>query len=376
MRVAIVTQFFYPVKGGVENHCFSLAKKLFEKGIDVEVHTSTDTLTEKNVLKEYELINDIKVFRHRKFWRFVPSNYDIVHLHNFNVFPHAVIFLSVLIRRILRKVLKSVNAPKLIITPHGGYTPWWDEFSYVKKLFKKCYHKTIGKLFLNYVVDVIIAVNEWEREKLIEEGIEKNKIIIVPNGVEDLAYELPFQKERDLEKYKPYILFLGRISKIKNLDFVIKCLKNVKNINLMIVGPFHEPEYYNVLIGLAEKQKVKERIIFYGEAYGKEKYRLIDNTLALILLSHNETDPIVLKEAMARGKPVIVSNSSVLPYIVKNLENGFIVANEEQFIDAINNLVNNKELVKKIEKNNKNKSLEWRWQNIVDKVLEAYGVTK
>lgn len=368
VKVAIVTRYFLPVIGGIENHCYNLAKELLRRGIVVEVHTSRDTLTERNALAEYEEIEGIKVFRHRAFWRFIPRSYDIIHLHNFNLFPHFFIFVYVFIKR---KICK-VSSPKLVITLHGGFTPWWREFNIIARVIKLIYHKTLGRLFLNYVADKIIAVSEWEREQLINEGINSRKIVLIPNGVENEAFTLPKQESEKYSKYKPYLLFIGRITKLKNIDTAIRWLKELRGVNLVIAGPIQDKEYYHYLRKLVADLNLHERVIFLGRVSNEEKYKLIDNALAVILLSHNEGEPITIKEAMARGKPVIVSNIPVFKYLVSDGRNGFIVASREDFKKAVSTLLSCKSLLLKISENNKKVADSWKWPFIAEKLIYIY----
>lgn len=367
MKVAIITRYFLPVKGGIENHCYNLARELLKKGIEVEMHTSKDILTESGILKDYELIDGIKVFRHKDFRKFIPKDYDVIHLHNFNISPHLWIFLKTFLGELLHK-----KVPILIITPHGGFAPWWEGFSFMGRVFKKFYHKAIGKFFLNNIADKIIAVSGWEREQLIKNGIKVNKIVVIPNGVEDEAYILPKQKDPNLEK-KKYLLFIGRISQIKNVDFVIKNLQKIDNVCFFIAGPAHENNYYKYLRNLIGRMELKDRVELLGVVEGKYKYALIDNALALVLTSHNETEPIVVKETIARGKPVIVSSGAAPPYIAEHLENEFIVSNSEEFLKAVKILRENRDLIKKIIEKNKIFSKKWRWDIIASQIVKIYG---
>ncbi|RLE90004.1 MAG: hypothetical protein DRN04_15685 [Thermoprotei archaeon] len=370
MQVAIVTRYFMPVQGGIENHCFNLAKKLLEQGIEVDIHTSKDTLRQRNVLKDYEILDGVKVIRHREFWRFIPKNYDVIHIHNFNIFPHFWILLNAFI---IKKILKR-KCPKIVLTPHGGFMPWWNEFTMLKRIIKKVYHQTIGRFLLNNAVDKVIALNEWEKIQLIKNGVDPKRIIVIPNGVEDYAYTLPLQQDNTMGKFQPYILFIGRISKSKNIDTVIKYLANLDNINFLIAGPIQDEKYYQYLIDLSKKLGVDHRVFFLGEVHdAREKYKLIDNSLAVVLLSYNETEPIVVKEAMARGKPVLVSSIPPLRSLVKNYENGFIVTNAKIFKKAIKVLMTNRDVAVRIARNNITKAYSWQWKNIVEKIVKVYS---
>lgn len=372
MKVALLTRYFLPVRAGIENHCYNLAREMLNRGIEANILTSRDTLTRKGKLSEKEIIDGIRVLRYKNFWKVIPKGYDIIHLHNFNVFPHCWIFLSILIKRILK-----VKTPKIIVTLHGGFTPNWKEFPIITKLIKKVYHSILGRFFLNYLTDRIIAVSEWEKEKLIENGVSKDKIIIIPNGVENYAYVLPKVKSSILEEYKPYLLFIGRISPRKGIDFAIKCLKEeeINKVKLLIAGTIHDKQYYKYLKSLIIRLNLKERVIFLGVVDEKFKYELMDNALAVILMSHYEVEGIVLKEAIVRGKPVIVNNIRSLKDLVKDGENGFLVSSEKEFIEAVKILLNESDIVTKISAKNLEMGKKWSWNLIGGKILEIYGAS-
>ena len=190
-----------------------------------------------------------------------------------------------------------------------------------------------------------------------------------------MAYSLPKKENINLKRYAPYLLFIGRVSPTKNLEFIIKSLGKLDReikINFLIAGPIQDKEYYERLNSLILKYKLQDRIVFLGEVYGESKYELIDNSLAVVLTSHFETEPLILKEAMARGKSVIVSNISSLKYLVKNRENGFVVASEEEFVNAVISLLDNEGLVMKISRNNRARARGWAWGKICERILKVY----
>lgn len=371
MRVCIITKFFYPVVAGIENHCYNLAKQLIKRNIEVEIHTSKDTLTEKGVLPDFETIEgNVKVYRHSSFWRFIPRwNYHVIHLHNFNVLPHLLVFVYALLIRFLTR--KSI--PGIVVTLHGGFTPEWDGYPFLKRI----YHRTLGKFFINKVVDRIIALNEWEKIQLYLEGIDLRKVTVIPNGVEDEAYVLPpIRANPELAKCRPYLLYIGRISREKNIHFVVKALKSLNRVNLIIAGPVGERRYFEYLKSLTKRLGLRDRVFFWGEVLSRRKYELIDNALAIVLVSHVESEGIVVKEAMARGKPIIVSNKGALPCIVKHLKNGFVLSKlrQEEFARAVKTLLDDREfIVAKMIKNNRDESTKWNWSILVNKILDVYA---
>jgi glycosyltransferase involved in cell wall biosynthesis len=339
-----------------------------KKGVSVEILTSRDAPFWRSAFAEYEEMGSIKISRFRNFAGMIPKNCDIIHLHNFNVLPHFWISLTILVKRVLGLGKKR---QKSVVTLHGGFTPWYEEFPPIKRVLKKIYHRFWGKFFLNMVVDAIIAVSESEREQLTRCGIKECKIALVPNGVEDAAYQLAYQNSRELEKYRPYLLFLGRIVRRKNLDFTIHCLSHVDGVNLLIAGQIQDKNYYQSLKNLSRRLGIARRVVFAGEVT-IEKYKLIDNCLGFVLLSHDETDPIAVKEAIVRGKPVIVSNKAPLLHIVRNYQGGFVVSSEKEFAEAMNALLNKGNVGEGALTYDRQFGEKWKWDNIVGKTTKVY----
>lgn len=371
MRVSIITKYFLPVIGGVENHCYNLAKSLTKRGFQVEVHTCKKTPEKvyNKTLHTFEVIDGIKVYRHTLFWELDDATkFDVIHFHNFNIFPHLLLFMRLLL---LQK--SKYKMPQIIITPHGGFTPPWEEFPPIIRHIKKMYHMTFGRFFINKIVDYVIAVSEWEKKQLKNAGIDPRKVVIIPNGVENLAYKYPSLKQnKEFREYKPYILFIGRIAKIKNIEQIILNLKYTQDIKLLITGPVHDNEYIQLLRQLISKLGLDNRVIFLGKSEGLKKYKLIDNAVAIVLLSKSEAEPIVIKEAIARGKIAIVSSIPVFYLDFNSIPGVFIIENADEFVRVINEIANSEKTQKKIEVIHKRISKRWKWEQIITLILELY----
>ena len=103
-----------------------------------------------------------------------------------------------------------------------------------------------------------------------------------------------------------YYLTIGRIDPIKNLDVLIKAFNKNKSkgYQLVIAGDY-ENNYGRYLQDLAEGN---ENIIFVGRVMGDDKDCLLKNCFINCLVSSSEGMPISLLEAMAYGKPCIVTD--------------------------------------------------------------------
>ena len=134
------------------------------------------------------------------------------------------------------------------------------------------------------------------------------------------------------KKFKPpYIkknkneLILGCIARLvpqKSIDNIIRSIYELKNkkVKFFIVG---KGPLKNNLIDLAKSLKIENQIFWIDFVDDVKKfYNSID---IFVLTSHYEGLGLVFLEAMLCKKPIICSNSSAMPEIVKNNYNGFLV---------------------------------------------------
>lgn len=113
-----------------------------------------------------------------------------------------------------------------------------------------------------------------------------------------------------------YFLTICRFDPIKNLDILIEAFKKTddKRYQLVIAGD-NSNNYGKHLHQLAEENK---NIIFVGGVMGDDKECLIKNCFVNCLVSSSEGMPISLLEAMAYGKPNIVTDIPAIQEIVKD----------------------------------------------------------
>ena len=371
----VITKYFYPVAAGIEVNIQETHKKLLPMGYNIQIHTSADTLTEKNVLSiKPETVQGLKVRRYPfKWYGFIPKidweNIDILSLHNFNIVPHFFILLYVLF-------LKSMGKKKfkVILTPHGGFTPEWRIFPLLGGLLKKVYHSTIGVILINLSVDHVRAVSEWEKLEMIKEGILKEKVAVISNGIEDEAFvdiekmASKSIKER-VKKLGKYIIQIGRIYMIKNYETVIKSMCFLPgDLTFVIVGPVGDNAYLEKLKLLIKKLKLADRVIFIGVIRGVDKYYIIKHAQLMVHMAIWESFCNVAHEGMSQGKVCIVANNSALPYLIRDGVNGFLVDtyDDKMLAKKINYVLQNKNdnNIVSIQTRNKQISLEHSWEKV------------
>lgn len=386
-NIHVVTKYFYPVVAGIETNILETYSVLAEKGWNVTIHTSMDTLTGKNVIKKQStLLRGLNIKRYPFNWYgFFPDfdwdKSDIVSLHNFNIVPHLYIMLYSFLRRAIGK-----KKPVLILTPHGGFNPEWSVFSKFQRWIKQKYHYTLGTFLINLVVDGVRAVSDWEEREISSKRVNRNKIEIISNGIEKEAYQdvdkLASQKIKEkVKKFGKYIIQVGRIYPIKNYETTIKALAKIeKNIKFVIVGPLDhvmsKAAYKESLLKIGEELNLSDRVIFVGVLRGIDKYYVIKHAQMMVHMAIWESFCNVVHEGLSQGLVCIVANNTALPYLIKNEENGYCMETYDanKLAEKIQFVLNNKDkrVIKDIELRNKKYGLENSWDIIAERVSDFY----
>jgi glycosyltransferase involved in cell wall biosynthesis len=139
-----------------------------------------------------------------------------------------------------------------------------------------------------------------EAKKFIESyGVQSDKISIAPNAVE------PLKNIYGVIKDKKYItlLYVGRLAKEKNIDFIIKSIPNSESFKyrLIIVGAGDEEKYLKNI-------KVNYTIEFRGFEEGDKLATTFKESDIFILPSNSEPWGLVINEAISLGIVPLVSD--------------------------------------------------------------------
>ena len=161
-------------------------------------------------------------------------------------------------------------------------------------------------------VDLFICPSEFYRRKLTEGAFTKHPIITLRNPLPlDTVYECTGENEG-------YVLYFGRLSPEKGVKTLIEAAK-LCGCRLVILGTGPQE---------AELKACAEgcgNIEFKGFQTGKALQNYVKNSRCVVLPSEwYENGPYSAMEAMAMGKPLIVSENGGLPELVEDGVNGYI----------------------------------------------------
>ncbi len=193
------------------------------------------------------------------------------------------------------------------------------------------------------------------------------KIILMPN----MLNEIPKQSST-LDKKN--ILTISRLDPGKKNDDIIKAFSKIKEKDwkLYIIGD--GPEFNN-LSELIRKLKLENRVILTGYKNKEEMEKYLLNSSVFLMASITEGLPMVLLEAMSYGIPCIAyETASGVSDIIKDGINGYIIKNrkEEEYVQRIENLIQNEKIRKKFGNNAKETSYSFSKEEILKKWLEIF----
>jgi glycosyltransferase involved in cell wall biosynthesis len=160
-------------------------------------------------------------------------------------------------------------------------------------------------------------------------------VVIAPNGIDSASVPEGLDKQACRTKMaisdqSRLALFLGRLDRvIKGLDVLINAFADVaphvNDLVLILVGP-DRGDSRRILMDLAARRRVASRVMFWGPAFGAEKFELLAAADFVVHPSRSEAGvPISVLEAMAVGRPCLVSNAADPQAIIARYDAGVTV---------------------------------------------------
>lgn len=193
-------------------------------------------------------------------------------------------------------------------------------------------HDTNPKLLYNSIkkADVVFCVSEAVKKLVLTKFKKKDRVWILPNRVNfDVMRPYPKDGPDDLNnnyscKYK--ILHVGRKSREKNLDTLIKALKILgREYCVIAVGRGETDEY----VKLAKEQGVMERCYFIDSIGNEELARYYSWADCMCTPSRWEGFGLVFVEALACEAIIVTSDIAPINEYIKHRKNGLLVKDYE-----------------------------------------------
>ena len=348
---------------------------LVEKGNEIHIacNNEKNDLPEfytKNNIKQYELSCSRNPFNKGNFLaikqiREIVENeqFDIVHCHT----PIAAMCTR------LACIKQRKKGTRVIYTAHGFH------FYKGAPLKNWLIYYPIEKICA-YFTDVLVTINK-EDYNLAKRRMKAKKIEYVPGvGIDTerfLSFELSNEQKSQLRKEigvpvdAKLLVSVGELNENKNHKVVLEALSLLKDKNIhYAVAGFGDKEEY--LKNLAKELGLEDRFHLLG--YRKDVEKLYKLAELCCFPSIREGLGLAAIEGMACGLPLVVANNRGTRDYCINGNNGFMCNpfKPKEFADAIEKLINDSDLCKKISQSNIIKAQEFGISRINQEMMKIY----
>ena len=170
----------------------------------------------------------------------------------------------------------------------------------------------VKKLFLSRISTAYVS-GEAQKKLAQNLGFAGDIVKTYGVGVANFVAQAPYREKATVSKF----IYVGRLTEVKNLPFLIDYFNQHPDLSLTLVG-----------MGSLEqelKSQAKGNVHFTGAIDNKKLPSVYQSHDVFILPSKSETWGLVVEEALNNGLPVLVSDKvGCAEEIVKEGENGFI----------------------------------------------------
>lgn len=324
--------------GGTERVVYALTEQLVQRGHDVTLFATGDSITSAKLVSVYpRSLREAKIVDPHGLneWTLLHiatayqrhGEFDIIHDHN-SIFSLPTV--------------QFVKTPT-VITIHGPITP----------------HNR--RLYETITAPYYVSISKSQTQH----SPQLNIVDTIYNGLSMEKY--PFSNS-----HKGYLLFVGRISMEKGVHFAIDAANDL-NLPLIIAAKLDEVdvEYFREYI---EPRLYGEQIKWVGEVDERERNKLMSNAMCMLHpVTWREPFGLTMIEAMACGCPVVAFNKGSIPEIVVHGKTGFIVNDLEEMIEAIHNIdqIDRKECRIHALQNFNDTIMADRYENLYQKILSG-----
>ncbi len=353
MRVAIMTDSFYPTTDGVATAVRVTKTALEAMGHEVFVF-APDPCDEKDRLEGVIYFPSIRFKKYKGYFLpILPSNQtevitelkpDVIHIRGVALMALKALFAS------HNTHIPTVLTYDTVVTEViGMYSP--------VKLPKEAL-ASLASIYIRQLLkrpNAIAVPTPSTGRELEAMGVKPRRLEVVPTGIDTERFRFDPEGRGEIRaKYNvlqstKLVLFVGRLSFEKNADLLIRSLPLMgPDTMLMLVG---DGPARGSLEEEAERQGVKDRTVFTGYVHGGDLVKHYSAADVFVSPSVFETQGFTVQEAMSCGLPVACGNGRAFTDFIRDGENGFLFdLTEKECAEATMKALNSSEDVRRASK--------------------------
>ena len=362
MRLALVTEYYYPHLGGVCEHVHHFAREARAVGHHVDIitsHIADSGAPPPNVIRIGRSVpwfingsqSRITVGRHlrarmRRALR--DGGYDLVHVHS----P-------------LTPVLPMLAVEESTVPVVGTFHTYFER-SLGYRLFRRRFQRLLDRLAAAIAVSpsTVVALARY---------FDANWRII-PNGVDTALFRpgAALPRPDGMASDVPVILFLGRFDPRNGLSTLIEAFRRVKGrghrAQLVVVGDGPLRSIYR------RQARNDPDIVFAGPVlHGRPAF--YTHSAIYACPTTKASFGITLLEAMASEVPIVCSDILGFRDVVQHGREALMVprGDADALANAISRLLDDPGACDRLARTGRERSLEYDWRTVTSAVLEVYA---
>ncbi len=365
MKIALVSPYDLAVAGGVNSHVFNLAKHFVELGHDVR---TIGPISDLNKLSEDAIAigRPMSISAGGSIARMTMAPrlakpirrvlreeaFDVVHVHE-----PLVSFLPIQFLRFS----DAVN----VGTFHAARDNPARLYIYTRRILKSCFRRLDGKIAVSPAAMHLVQPHF------------PGYYNVIPNGVDVERFSAEYAPLPELDDGKVNILFVGRLEKRKGLRYLLRAFAQVKaqrpDTRLIVVGAYdgRQRRGYERWV----RETGLEDVVFAGFAPLEALPRYhASSHIFCAPNTGNESQGIILLEAMAAGLPVVASNIEGFAAVLTEGVEGSLVRpkDSEPLAEALTRLAGDAELRHDMGERGRERAQHFSWERVSRRVLSYY----
>lgn len=196
---------------------------------------------------------------------------------------------------------------------------------------------TITRLFYNHM-DGVFAPSQWYKNDLMNLGVPSERITLMERWVDGEFFSPQRRDETYWNANEPIkLLYVGRISKDKNLDLLMTLYQELAakhdHFVLHVVG---DGPYADVM---RRRSASWPRFIMTGAKFGDELATAYASSDLFVYPGLLDTFGNVVIEAQASGLPCVVMNEGGPPELIETDRTGYAARTDDEFIRLVERLI-------------------------------------
>lgn len=294
---------------------------------------------------------------------FSKIGFDIIHIQ------HPIIF-----GQVVKRLVKKYKLP-LVFTHHSFY----ENYSHYIPLPQKFIKKMAIKLSVDFSnnCDLVVTPSETVKEVLRTRGVIA-PIEVIPTGINFKMFNKAsgdFVREKyQISKESKILLFVGRMSKEKNLDILLDSFP-------MVISDF--PDTYLILVGEGPERKkmekkvkeigVNDKVLFIDSQPYNEIPNFYKESDLFLFPSKKDTQGLVVLEAMTCALPIVAVRSMCVEELNIDKRAGFLTRNSPiEFSKKIRKLLADKNIYNEFSKNSVEIAKKYSYEDSASLLIDKF----